>query len=273
MNFKARARAFTLVELLVILAVIALVVAAILPSFNRVRQQAYAAMCTNHLRTLGAAHVSYAQDNAGKYPSSDWWLASRDVLPRYNPAQRLPPVPGGTDPVREYLNTGQIFPYIQNPDVYLCPSDSRRRTHRRAEPIDFVSYGANEDIRVKNPAQPYSIQDGLLQWTAGSPDVYLTLDSLRQEPQPTTAPQDTLAAENLASRVFLLVEEHEDNTFDDGHVSIQEPYNDAMTLRHGGQGRAIFFDQHIESLEAGPFNAANRFIRARYFLGRDIFKP
>ena len=105
---QGRGRAITLVESLVIMAVVALVVAAILPGFNKVRQQAQSVACTNHLHTLGEAHFLYAQDNTDKIPSSDWWLASRDVLPRYNAARRLPPVSESLDPAREYLKTGQL---------------------------------------------------------------------------------------------------------------------------------------------------------------------
>jgi hypothetical protein len=272
MNGQGQVRGLAPAEVLLLMAVIALAVAAILPGLHQVRQHAFSVACTNHLLALGGAHFLYAKDNGDRLPSSDWWLASEAVLPRYLPEQRLPPVPGGTYPPKRYLESGQVFSYIGDPDFYLCPSDSRQRTHRRAEPIDFASYGANEDIRIACPLQPYSIQDGLLQLSAGSPHVYLPTDSLRSGPSAAGSEKEA-TGEDRSSKIVLLMEEHEDNTFDDGHVSTREAYTDALTLRHGGKGKMFFFDQHIDSVEAASFNAANQFIRARYFIGQDIFQP
>jgi prepilin-type N-terminal cleavage/methylation domain-containing protein len=61
--------AFTLVELLVVVAIIALLLAILLPALNRAKYQAKLAVCANQLRQIGIGSVTYASDNWGFYPS------------------------------------------------------------------------------------------------------------------------------------------------------------------------------------------------------------
>lgn len=61
---------FTIVELLVVVAVIAVLLAMLLPSFQKARYQARVALCTNNLRQIAAATLNYAADSGGFYPGS-----------------------------------------------------------------------------------------------------------------------------------------------------------------------------------------------------------
>jgi len=60
--------AFTLVELLVVITIIALLVAILLPSLKKSRDQAKRAVCAARLREIGSAIWSYGSDNNGRVP-------------------------------------------------------------------------------------------------------------------------------------------------------------------------------------------------------------
>ncbi len=99
--------AFTLVELLVTLAIIALLAGLLLPALGRTKESARATVCLSNLHQIGLALQLYVPDNHNKLP------VMRDV---------------STDPTVAATNT---FPAIQNvlaaqlgnTNVLRCPSD------------------------------------------------------------------------------------------------------------------------------------------------------
>lgn len=67
---RSNHRAFTLVELLVVVAVIALLIAILLPSLKRARYLTKEAACASNLRQLVTGFTTYATDNMGWYPKN-----------------------------------------------------------------------------------------------------------------------------------------------------------------------------------------------------------
>jgi general secretion pathway protein G len=65
----ARRRAFTLVELLAVIAIIGVLAAIILPVVNRVRKAARSAVCIKNLQNIGVAFQLYAADNRDLFPA------------------------------------------------------------------------------------------------------------------------------------------------------------------------------------------------------------
>jgi prepilin-type N-terminal cleavage/methylation domain-containing protein/prepilin-type processing-associated H-X9-DG protein len=62
------ARAFTLVELLVVIGIIAVLISVLLPALRRARQAGNATVCMNNLRMLGVGLLNYVADNKGFVP-------------------------------------------------------------------------------------------------------------------------------------------------------------------------------------------------------------
>jgi len=66
-----RRRAFTLVELLVVIGIIAVLVGLLFPAFSKAREQAYRTKCLSNLRTLGQAMFAYANNNHDRLPNGN----------------------------------------------------------------------------------------------------------------------------------------------------------------------------------------------------------
>jgi prepilin-type N-terminal cleavage/methylation domain-containing protein len=58
-------RAFTLIELLIVIAIIALLAAITLPGLTRAREYAYFSVCKSNLKQIGVGFLLYAADNRG----------------------------------------------------------------------------------------------------------------------------------------------------------------------------------------------------------------
>lgn len=77
-NRPSAKRAFTLVELLCVLSIIALLVALLLPALNKSRSQATVAVCKSYLHGYGMAGQMYLDENNGHFPNKvEEWLYTK----------------------------------------------------------------------------------------------------------------------------------------------------------------------------------------------------
>jgi prepilin-type N-terminal cleavage/methylation domain-containing protein len=116
-----RRRAFTLFELLVVIAVVAVLAALFLPAVAQTKEKARSIQCISNLRQWGLAYRMYADDNADFLPrrgqgvqvlfqidrSEDWFNA----LPQYFGI-----------PSYQQLVTNRNKPAAHSKSVFICPT-------------------------------------------------------------------------------------------------------------------------------------------------------
>lgn len=108
-RLRALARGFTLVEVLVVIAIVALLVSLAYPSLQKAMDTAKNAKCQANLRALGAACLAYAADNDGYVPPNG-------------------PLSNGLDPTSHVTAwSNQMGQYgLKKPNnLFWCPSEDQ----------------------------------------------------------------------------------------------------------------------------------------------------
>ena len=155
---------FTLVEILVVIAIIAILAAILLPVFNAARENSKQVNCASNLQQIGVAVKLYYQDEK-KYPSSLAVLLPQDAKLFDSVAAAPPAVTAGTPDVNKQAcdatTNAKTCPntrgtgYLKSPKL-LCPDDDTTSESPRA------SYGDISTDLSKGP--PLAADAGRYVW-------------------------------------------------------------------------------------------------------------
>jgi type II secretory pathway pseudopilin PulG len=145
-------KAFTIVELLAVIAIILFLVALLLPALARVRESAKLTKCMSNMRQISMATFIYASDNEGNAPYNQRCVYSYDEM--FTSRSHDPKDPS----YRDYYPEGKWFSeYLSNPlpglmnSVAYCPqggrfNDKGPNTKGKNHILANTSYGINPDL-------------------------------------------------------------------------------------------------------------------------------
>ncbi|MDZ4829076.1 MAG: type II secretion system protein, partial [Phycisphaerae bacterium] len=112
-------RGFTLVELMVVLAIVVILTSLLMPGLRTVRESANRLSCGNNMRQIGYALTSYANDNSDFLPASSF--ATNDVK---LPQELMAVTTGGAE--AHFEGIGRLLPhcggYLDSPGCLYCAS-------------------------------------------------------------------------------------------------------------------------------------------------------
>jgi prepilin-type N-terminal cleavage/methylation domain-containing protein/prepilin-type processing-associated H-X9-DG protein len=236
---KSRGRAFTLIEVLVVISVIALLIAILLPSLKAARDSARTTRCLANQHSLGQAYVLYINDYKDALPGAE---TDRTTLPNSWVDWPSDPVTGAHLTVAELnaatdveahlrgIQNGVLYPYLNDVRAYHCPCDWRDK----------------QRVPITNaPGYPFPIS-GLAYCTYSIPTYLGGLNSVEQiiggRKVNTKLSQLWRPADN-----FVTLEESDPRGVNENSWTLRldiDQWNDLLTVWHGNNGTIAYADGH-----------------------------
>ena len=125
-----RLRAFTLIELLIVIAIITIIAAILFPVFATAREKARTSSCASNEKQWGVAFQQYLQDYDEQFPCGEYSNVGY--------------------PGRGW--GGQVFSYMKTTSVLACPSDNNSK-------LSPFSYGYNANVGGYKQALTHTTTD------------------------------------------------------------------------------------------------------------------
>jgi prepilin-type N-terminal cleavage/methylation domain-containing protein/prepilin-type processing-associated H-X9-DG protein len=175
---RAPRRAFTLIEILVVIGIIALLGAILFPVLGRARENGRKTVCASNMRQLGLAFQQYSQDFNGRYPlagqyqiwanGAHWVTGGQGGVPRNYSIAEKGLAQDGKDsgfghidmpaPREAYVDKGAIYSYAKSAGVYTCPSAKDVDKKKLSYSMNCAVAGISQ-IRIKTPSEIVLLMD------------------------------------------------------------------------------------------------------------------
>lgn len=153
---RGRQSAFTLVELLVVIGIIAILVSILLPVLSSAKSKAANAACLSQLRQLGVAARLYAEDNNAILPVAE-------LLPS-NPTNPQKPLSRIRDLLAPYV--GKNLGTNAGAPVFKCPKDNDWFFEAEGSSYQWNTSinGQRIDLGENNRGQGVLVSNGVVVW-------------------------------------------------------------------------------------------------------------
>ena len=226
-------QAFTLVELLAVIAIIMLLAAILLPALSRAKAKAREVACLNNLKQLQTCAQLYSLDYDGVLLPNRYVYSVETRKPSFGFSNDLTWCPGLApfDTTTENIKRGLLFPYNESTDIYWCPSDR-----------SWVRTPEGESLHLRR-TRSYNLSQSI----NGLPYPDKTLF-------PPSFAKESDIDDPAPSELLFFVGVHEDGIFDShfgiparGSSFAEEPrWWDLPAGRHSQGGNFSFADGHVE---------------------------
>lgn len=203
-------RAFTLLELLTVIAIVTGLVTVLLPVFAQARAKARQTACLSNLRQMGGALFQYLHDYDETFPNGLNQIPAPSREGANGAGDILPPADPPT--LRIWAGSGwagQCYPYLNTADVFSCPTDPSASAALPGETA--VSYGYNINL-VENSGSTIA--------PSGEPLAEFN------------APSHTVALFEVTHVFVNLEEEYREVARQGGDALLSAPGNGSMPGRH-----------------------------------------
>lgn len=127
-NSRIRKSGFTLVEMLLVVAMISLLISILLPALGKVKDKAQTTICQSNLKSINGATIQFATDNARMFPAGRNWVT-------------------GSWTSVNGVKSGTLYKYMgENEAAYVCPEflDSRSWWEYNQNGVVGWTYSLNE---------------------------------------------------------------------------------------------------------------------------------
>jgi prepilin-type N-terminal cleavage/methylation domain-containing protein/prepilin-type processing-associated H-X9-DG protein len=282
-----RTKAFTLVELLVVIGIIAILIAILLPSLQKAKEQANIVKCASNLRQIAMGILMYAGDNKGKlipsavgpgdtiYPNG-WFWSNQLVTQKYVPG------PQGLDAKGRQNTTESAFRCPNGIDESLGFSGFAALTPRQGQNQQYVFNGwpsNNEGVRTWYALNSYTCEAGTMGGTTpaasapngsnSAPFMWYNNQNGGKKGEADAGLRDgsgrfTRSLSNI-KRSALMVMAFDGNAWNWSSPAGSTGYSSRISGRHGkptnggkdGNFNAAFFDGHVTMLSTEPYTLAH----------------
>jgi prepilin-type N-terminal cleavage/methylation domain-containing protein len=145
-------QAFTLIEMLVVIAIIGILASMLLPSLAKAKQKALRIKCMNNLNQIGKAMFMFGQDNDDWFPWNDWCPPFSVKAEHF--AQNYKEDPGSIFACRGLKRE------LVTPKILLSPCDPTRAAAHEIVADQWKTYSAREGHPIPCEAISYVIIKG-----------------------------------------------------------------------------------------------------------------